>query len=236
MIIYPAIDLLNKQCVRLTKGKYDLVTVYSNDPMSFALKWKQTGAKYLHIVDLDGARNGNAINLPIIKKIAKKVNIPIQTGGGIRTLQRIEELLNCGVTRVIIGTKAVKDQAFVKKAISLYGEKIAIGIDAKDGYVAIDGWENTSDFEAVTFAKMMENLGVKTIIYTDISRDGMMQGPNVEAMKHMVDSTNLRIIASGGVSKRSDLDELLTTNVNGVIIGKALYEKTIKLDEVSNAY
>ncbi len=236
MVIYPAIDLLNKQCVRLTKGDYEKVTIYSNNPMSFALKWKQLGAKYLHIVDLDGARNGDAINLPIIKKIVSEVNIPIQTGGGIRTLKRIDELLNCGVKRVIIGTKAVNDQAFVKEAISLYGDKIAIGIDAKNGYVAIDGWKVTSNFEAVTFAKMMEDIGVKTIIYTDISRDGMMQGPNIEAMKHMVDSTNLQIIASGGVSKRSDLDELVTTNVNGVIIGKALYEKTIKLEEVSNAY
>lgn len=236
MVIYPAIDLLNKKCVRLKKGNYDLVTIYSDDPMSFAREWKMGGAQYLHIVDLDGARNGNAINLPIIKQIASEVNIPIQTGGGIRTLKRIEELLKCGVTRVIIGTKAVKDQTFVKQAISLYGDKIVIGIDAKDGYVAIDGWKVTSDYKAIEFAKMMEDIGVKTIIYTDIARDGMMLGPNVKAMKEMVESTNMKIIASGGVSKKSDLDELVHTNVQGVIIGKALYEKTIKLNEVSNAY
>ncbi len=236
MIIYPAIDLLNKKCVRLTKGNYDLVTVYSDNPMSFAREWDKAGAQYLHIVDLDGARDGNAINLPIIKQIVSEVNIPIQTGGGIRSLKRIKELLNCGVSRVIIGTKAVKDQTFVKQAIALYGEKIVIGIDAKDGYVAIDGWKVTSNFKAIEFAKMMEEIGVKTIIYTDIARDGMMLGPNIKAMKEMVDSTNMKIIASGGVSKRSDLDELVPTNVQGVIIGKALYEKTIKLNEVSNAY
>jgi len=236
MIIYPAIDLLNKKCVRLTKGNYDNVTVYSDNPIEFAYKWVKQGAKYLHLVDLNGARNADAINIDIIKEIAKNIDIPIQTGGGIRTLKKIDELLNIGVSRVIIGTKAVKDKSFIKNAINIYKEKIVIGIDAKDGYVAIDGWENKSKYEAIEFALLMEQLGAKTIIYTDISRDGMMQGPNIKAMKKMVDSTNIDIIASGGVSKKEDLDKLVPINVEGVIVGKALYEKAIILSEVSNAY
>ena len=236
MIIYPAIDLLDKKCVRLRKGKYQDVTVYSNNPMEFAYKWEQEGAKYLHLVDLNGARNGDAINLDIIKNIVKSVDIPIQTGGGIRTLEKIDELLNIGVTRVIIGTKAVKDKQFIKKAVKLYKDRIVVGIDAKDGYVAIDGWENKSNYEAIEFALIMQSIGIETIIYTDISRDGMMQGPNLKAMKQMVESTKMNIIASGGVSKLKDLDKLVQINVQGVIVGKALYEKAISLKEISNAY
>jgi len=236
MNIYPAIDLLNRECVRLKKGKYEDVTIYSNDPVSFAYKWKSQGAKYLHIVDLNGARNGDASNLDIIKKIATNVKLPIQTGGGIRTLQRIEELLNVGVTRVIIGTKAVSDVEFVKKAIELYKEAIVIGVDAKDGYVAIDGWEVKSKFKAIEFAIKMQDIGAKTIVYTDIAKDGMMQGPNIKATKEMVEKTNMDIIASGGISGRNDLDLLKEINVEGVIIGKALYEKAINLKEISNAY
>ncbi|MBN2852202.1 MAG: 1-(5-phosphoribosyl)-5-[(5-phosphoribosylamino)methylideneamino]imidazole-4-carboxamide isomerase [Clostridia bacterium] len=236
MIIYPAIDLLNRKCVRLRKGSYEDVTVYSDYPVTFAEKWKEQGAKYLHLVDLNGARNGDAINLDLIKEITSQVKIPVQTGGGVRTIERINELLNAGVTRVIIGTKAVNDRAFIKKAVEKYGERIVIGIDAKDGFVAIDGWEKKSQYEAVEFALMMQKIGVKTIIYTDISRDGMMTGPNVEAMSEMVRSTTMNVIASGGISMKEDLDRLALTGVEGVIIGKALYENAINLQEVAGAY
>lgn len=236
MMIYPAIDLLDRKCVRLKRGSYDEVTVYSDDPAGFADKWKEQGAKYLHLVDLNGARNGDAVNLEIIKKIASTVKMPIQTGGGIRTMKRVEELLEAGVTRVIIGTKAVVDREFVKLAVNEFKERIVIGIDAKDGFVAIDGWEKKSRFKSVEFAKAMEELGVRTVIYTDIARDGMMAGPNLPAMKEMVNNTAMNVIASGGVSKKEDLDLLALTGVEGVIIGKALYENAISLKEVANAY
>lgn len=232
MIIYPAVDIKDGKCVRLIQGKFDKVTVYSDNPVDMALKWESKGAEYLHIVDLDGARTGNPKNIEIIGDMASKLKIPLQVGGGIRNIETIDNLLNKGVKRVILGTAAVRDKKLIEKAISLYGESIVIGIDAKDGKVAIEGWEETSDLSAIDFAKKMENIGIKTIIYTDISRDGMLKGPNIEAMEEMAKQVNVDVIASGGVGRNQDVEDLKTTGVSGVIVGKALYTGDVELEKI----
>lgn len=232
MQLYPAIDIKNGQCVRLRQGQFHDVEVYSHIPAKVAGLWQEEGASYIHIVDLDGALVGHSVNEKTIKEIVDSVDIPIQVGGGIRTIQDIEHKLNLGVARVIIGTKAVENPAFIKEAISNFGaDKIVIGIDAKDGMVAIQGWEKISNYNAVSLGLQMKDLGVKTIIYTDISKDGMLKGPNVEHTKEMVDATGLDIIASGGISSLKDLEKLEQIHVQGTIIGKALYEKRFALRE-----
>jgi len=231
MIIYPAVDIREGKCVRLTQGEFNKETVYSDSPVEMALKWEKCGAKYLHVVDLDGARTGESKNIDIISEIAAKVGIPVQLGGGIRTIERIETVLGKGIERVILGTSAVKDPELVKRAVETFGSKVVIGIDAKDGMVAIEGWEKTSEFRAIDFAKKMEDLGVKTIIYTDISRDGMLSGPNLKAMEEMVKSVNIDIIASGGVGKIEDIKNLKEVGVSGVIVGRALYTGDVDLKQ-----
>jgi len=230
MIIYPAIDIRNGKCVRLTQGRYDDMTVFSDEPVNTAIKFQEAGALWLHVVDLDGAR-GDANNRGLIIEIASKLNIPVQTGGGIRTLDDIKELLESGIARVILGTAAVKNPELVAKAVSLYNDRIAAGIDAKDGYVAIEGWEKVSRIKALDLAKTMEEAGVKTIIYTDIATDGMLSGPNINAMAEMVEKVNMEVIASGGVSKVEDLLALKETGVHGAIVGKALYTGSVDLKE-----
>lgn len=231
MIIYPAIDILGGKCVRLTQGRYDDSTVYGDVPSEMAEKWEKSGAKWLHLVDLDGAKAGKPINVEAIKQVIKKVNIPVQLGGGIRTLEDIDMLTSLGVSRVILGTSAVKSKKLVQDAVAKYNDKIAVGIDAKDSMVAINGWEEVSGFKAVEFAKMMEECGVRTIIYTDIATDGMLTGPNFEAMKEMVQNSNVNVIASGGVGKTEDVKNLIPTGVSGVIIGRALYTENVKLED-----
>lgn len=231
MRIYPAIDIKDGQCVRLLQGRFSDVTVYGNDPAEMALKWEREGGEYIHVVDLDGALKGHGVNAEAIKKICASVNIPVQTGGGIRTMEDIESKLNCGIDRVIIGTKAVSDSDFVKRAVDKYGEKIVIGIDAKDGMVAVEGWEKTSDFKAVDFAKKMADIGVKTIVYTDIATDGTLKGPNIKAMEGMAKSVNADIIASGGVGNIEHLKALIPTGVEGAIVGRALYTGDVNLLE-----
>jgi phosphoribosylformimino-5-aminoimidazole carboxamide ribotide isomerase len=231
MIIYPAVDIKDGRCVRLVQGEFDKVTIYSEDPVEMALKWEGLGAEYLHVVDLDGARTGETQNISITSEIASKVKMPIQLGGGIRSIEIIEKVISKGIQRVILGTSAVKNPDLVKKAIEIYKEKIVIGIDAKDGMVAIDGWENTSDFTAIDFASKMVELGAKTIIYTDIARDGMLTGPNLIAMREMAQSVDAEIIASGGVSSLQDIKDLKETGVSGVIVGKALYTGDLDLKE-----
>jgi len=232
MIIYPAIDMLGGKCVRLTQGDYDKSTVYGDRPADMAKKWESLGATFIHTVDLDGARAGKPVNTDAIKEILKEINVPIQTGGGIRTLEDIENLLNLGVKRVILGTSAVKNKQLVVDSVKKYGERIAVGIDARDNKVAISGWEQLSDFTAVEFAKMMESIGVKTIIYTDISTDGMLTGPNLKAMEEMSRAVGIDVIASGGVGCADDVRRLAETGVAGVIIGKALYTNKLKLEDV----
>ena len=230
MKLYPAIDIKNGQCVRLQQGLFDATTVYSNAPFEVAKQFEEVGAKFLHIVDLDGALKGMGANDDALAEIIKNVNIPLEIGGGIRTMQDIEHRLNMGVTRVILGTKAVESPDFIKEAIATFGaDKIVIGIDAKDGMVAIKGWETISNIDAVTLALSMKDLGVKTIIYTDISKDGMLCGPNFVQTAKMVEATGLDIIASGGVSSMQDLEQLEKIGVEGAILGKAIYEKRVDL-------
>ena len=232
MQIYPAIDLKNGQCVRLKQGRFDDVTSYGDDPVQRAKIWEKAGATYIHVVDLDGARTGNSYNLEAIKKIVAAVNVPVQTGGGIRSMRDIEQRIDAGVSRVIIGTAAVNNPELVKEAVRVYGDKIAVGIDASKGMVATDGWEKISDVPAIELCKKMAEIGVKTVVYTDISKDGMMSGPNIESTKELVEQSGIDIIASGGVSTMSDLEGVESINAQGVIIGKALYQGALDLKEI----
>ena len=231
MKIYPAIDVKDGRCVRLVQGKFSDVTVYADDPVEMALKWEKLGAEYLHVVDLDGARVGEPVNTAVISKMAVNLGIPVQLGGGIRSIEMMEILLCKGIQRVILGTSAVNDQELVKKAVNTFDNNLVIGIDAKNGFVAIEGWAKTSSFTAIEFAKKMEELGAKTIIYTDIDTDGMLSGPNLKAMEEMVKAVNIEIIASGGVSSIEDIKNLKNVGVSGAIIGKALYTGNIDLAE-----
>ena len=234
MRIYPAIDIKNGECVRLLQGRFDAVTVYFKDPVSVAREWEKQGGEYIHVVDLDGALKGHGVNSEIIKRICSSVNVPVQTGGGIRTMDDIKAKLDCGIERVIIGTSAVKDAEFVKRAVDAYKEKIVIGIDAKDGYVAVDGWEQVSNFKAEEFALKMKNIGVETIVYTDIATDGTLKGPNIDAMKSMAEAVDMDVIASGGVGKTEDILNLANTGVEGVIVGRALYTGDVELKTAIN--
>lgn len=234
MRVYPAIDIKDGKCVRLLQGRFSDVTVYG-DPAEMAVKWSLLGGEYLHVVDLDGALKGRNANGDVIKKICAAVNIPVQTGGGIRTMEDIEYKLSLGISRVIIGTSAVKDPDFVKKAVDKYKEKIAVGIDAKNSYVAVSGWEEISGFTAVEFAEKMQAAGVQTIIYTDISTDGTLKGPNIAAMKEMAECVDIDVIASGGVGSVSDIKALVPTGVSGVIVGRAIYTGDVDLREAVSA-
>lgn len=229
MRIYPAIDIKDGKCVRLFKGQFSDVTVYGDSPAEMAVKWQSQGGEFIHVVDLDGALKGHGVNAGKIKEICKSVSVPVQTGGGIRTMEDIEAKFACGIDRVIIGTKAVSDSEFVKRAVDKYGSRIVIGIDAKDGIVAIEGWEKTSEYSAIEFAQKMAALGVKTIVYTDIATDGTLAGPNVSAMAEMAQAVNADIIASGGVGSLEHIMSLAPTGVEGVIVGKALYTGKVDL-------
>ncbi|HOL90699.1 MAG TPA: 1-(5-phosphoribosyl)-5-[(5-phosphoribosylamino)methylideneamino]imidazole-4-carboxamide isomerase [Clostridiales bacterium] len=235
MVIYPAIDIRDGKCVRLVQGRFDDVTVYSDDPVEAARSFVRAGAQYLHVVDLDGARLGSPQNADIICAIAAQTGIPVQTGGGIRTAETMEMLLNRGIKRVILGTSAVNDPTLVKKAAEKFSGRFAVAIDAKDGFVATEGWERTSGFTAVGFARKMEEFGAGVIIYTDISRDGMLKGPNLKAMEEMVKAVGIDVIASGGVTSIQDIKNLKDAGVAGAIIGKALYTGNIDLREAIEA-
>lgn len=232
MIIFPAIDILNGQCVRLIQGDYNKEKVYSNSPIHMAKKWEEKGAEYIHIVDLDGAKTGRSINQEIILEIAKTVQVPIQVGGGIRSIDTIKDYLENGVSRVIIGTAAINNPDFLQEAVEKFQEKIAVSIDARGGYVATDGWTDTSDVKALDLVKKLENVGVKTIVYTDIAKDGMLQGPNLEEQKAMNEATTINVIASGGVTTKEDVENLRALNLYGVIIGKALYDGKLTLESI----
>lgn len=230
MQLYPAIDIKQGQCVRLKQGLFEDIEVYSNQPWEIAKKWEDSGATFIHVVDLDGALEGYSVNADVIAKIAASVSCPIQLGGGIRSTQAIDAALNLGIHRVIIGTKAVENPEFIKDIVARYGsEHIVVGVDAKDGFVAIEGWEKLSNQKATDLCMLMKFYGVENIVYTDISKDGMLMGPNVEATKELTDITGMNIIASGGVSGMQDLENLYNSNIKGAIIGKALYEKRVDL-------
>ena len=237
MKLFPAIDIKNGQCVRLRQGQFHNVEVYSQVPVRIAKNFQESGAAFIHIVDLDGALAGHSVNEDVIKAIVENVSIPVEVGGGIRTIQDIETKLNLGGGRVIIGTSAVENPHFVREALRRFGHsKIVVGIDAKNGMVATDGWEKISNYNAVQLALEMKEIGIKTIIYTDISRDGMLSGPNLEHTRDMVEKTQMDIIASGGVSSMKDLDDLNSIPVYGAIIGKALYENRVNLREAVKKY
>ena len=230
MQLYPAIDLKDGRCVRLSQGRFDEAKIYSDTPSQVAALWEEKGASYLHLVDLDGAAEGRRANGPCIRQIVRRVHIPVQLGGGVRSLGDIEEALALGVSRVIIGTRAAEEPEFVRKAVERFGaERIAAGIDARDGMVAVRGWEKLSQVTAGELAGRMREAGVRTIIYTDISRDGMLCGPNVEATKKLQEAAGIDVIASGGVSSIEDLRRLYEAGIRGAIIGKALYERRIDL-------
>lgn len=230
MRLYPAIDIKDGKCVRLRQGKFDDVNVYAENPVDIARAWERAGASYIHLVDLDGALMGRGVNRDVIREIARAVYVPVQLGGGIRTKADMEEVFDLGVARAIIGTKAVSEPAFVKECIKTFGaERIVVGVDAKNGLVAVGGWGEVSSVTALELGREMKKLGVKTIIYTDISKDGMLAGPNISATKELSDETGIDIIASGGVSTMEDLEKLHANGIHGAIIGKALYEKRIDL-------
>lgn len=239
MLIIPAVDLRGGKCVRLIQGKADAETVFSDDPVAMAVKWQNKGAQFLHIVDLDGAFTGIQKNLDVVKDIASALSIPVEMGGGIRDQKAVEGVLQAGVQRAILGTSALRDPAFVEAMCKEYGGRIAVGIDAKDGMVAVQGWTEVGEKSAVDFAVEMEASGVKTIIYTDIKRDGMLKGPNIEATRKIAEAVqNVQIIASGGVSSLQDIRDLRPLEplgVTGVIVGKALYTCDIQLEETISA-
>ncbi|MED0901244.1 1-(5-phosphoribosyl)-5-[(5-phosphoribosylamino)methylideneamino]imidazole-4-carboxamide isomerase [Bacillus cereus] len=232
MEIFPAIDLKEGRCVRLYQGEFSKETVMNEDPVAQAIIFEKFGAKILHIVDLDGAIAGESVNLPVIERICRAVRIPVQVGGGVRSLAAVEKLLLVGVEKVILGTAALYDKVFLEEAVRLYKEKIIVGIDAKNGFVATRGWLDMSEISYINLAKQMENVGVQTIVFTDISKDGTLAGPNFEQLELLQKSVSIRLIASGGVASIQDVKKLNDMNIYGVIIGKALYEKTIDLEEV----
>jgi phosphoribosylformimino-5-aminoimidazole carboxamide ribotide isomerase len=231
-IIYPAIDIRGGKCVRLVQGDYNQETVYNENPVEVAKEWEAKGASWIHLVDLDGAKAGHPVNDELVGRIARSVNVPVQIGGGIRTIADVERYMELGVSRVILGTAAIEDRAFVEEVLARYGEKVAIGIDARDGLVATRGWLETSSVKAEDLAVELAAKGAKTFIFTDISRDGMMGGPNTEAIANLARISGQTVIASGGVSQMSDLTKLAEhtqEGVGGAIVGKALYIGNIDL-------
>lgn len=237
MRLYPAIDIKDGKCVRLKKGLFNEVTVYSDKPYTIAKEFEKAGAKFIHVVDLDGALKGYRVNAKAIKEIVDSVSIPVELGGGVRSLENIKEVLDLGVYRVIIGTKAVENPEFIREAIKEFGpDRIVVGVDAKDGLVAIEGWEKLSDQTALSLCLSMKEMGVENIVYTDISKDGMLVGPNVEQTKLLSDKTGINIIASGGMSCMEDLENVSNAGIHGAIIGKAIYEKRIDLAEAVAKY
>lgn len=232
MIIFPAIDIKGGRCVRLEQGLADKETVYGENPAERAALWESKGAQYIHLVDLDGAFEGVRKNREIIKSITSRVKVPVQLGGGIRTIDDIEDVLSMDVSRVILGTSVVQREGFAEEAIKKYGDKIAVSIDAKSGYAALEGWTKVTDIRAVKLAERLEDIGLKTLIYTDISKDGMLSGPNFEEMEIMKKSVNMDIIASGGVSTFGDIARLRNMGLYGAIIGKALYNGNLVLEEI----
>ncbi|MBQ1977835.1 MAG: 1-(5-phosphoribosyl)-5-[Ruminococcus sp.] len=231
MNIFPAIDLFGGNAVRLFKGDYEQMTVYSNEPLEVAKKFTQAGATHLHLVDLEGAKNGTPGNLETIRKIVENTDLFTEVGGGIRSIETAKAYIDSGVDRIILGTAAVENEEFLKEALSLFGKKVAVGVDLKDGYVAIKGWTEKSAITADDFMSKMESLGVTTVICTDISRDGAMQGSNNELYKSLSEKYNIDLIASGGVSTIDDIKTLKEMNLYGAIIGKAYYIGAIDLKE-----
>lgn len=234
MIIFPAIDIKEGKVIRLSRGKFDEVTVYSEDPVATAKKWEKAGAQYLHVVDLDGAQKGSMKNFNLIADIAKAVKVPIQVGGGIREKDEIVKLFSAGIARVILGTKAIENRKFLKEILTKWRDKIVVSLDCADGLVTQSGWTKTTEIKATEFAEELEGLGLNSLIYTDISRDGMLGGPNFDGLKKILDAVEMQVIASGGVSQLDDIKKLIKLEpygLTGAIVGKAIYENKLDLKE-----
>lgn len=232
MIIFPAVDIKNGKCVRLQKGVWDSATVYNDEPFMAAKLWESKGAEFIHIVNLDGAFGLSGDNMDAVRKIVENVNVPVQLGGGIRSISDIEEALSLGISRVILGTAAIENRGFLKEALNKYGEKIVVSIDAKDGFAAVKGWTEVTPFRVLDLSKEFEGYGLKTLVYTDISRDGMLMGPDFRTLIELNINTGLNIIASGGIKDKEDIVKLRNSKLYGAIIGKALYTGDIVLEEI----
>ena len=231
MLVFPAIDLFEGKAVRLFKGDYAQMTVYNEDPVAVAKDFAAAGATHIHVVDLEGAKSGETPNIDTVSALVRATGLFVEVGGGIRSMEVVDRYLTAGVSRVILGTAAVKDEAFLKAALAKYGERIAVGVDIKDDYVAIKGWVEKSEYDAMEFCAKMEALGVKTIICTDISKDGAMKGANHALYREMADRFGVQIVASGGVSSMGDVEKLTELDIYGAIIGKAYYTGAIDLKE-----
>ncbi|GHO67819.1 1-(5-phosphoribosyl)-5-[(5-phosphoribosylamino) methylideneamino] imidazole-4-carboxamide isomerase [Ktedonobacter sp. SOSP1-52] len=229
MIILPAIDIKDGVCVRLYQGDYAQVTTYDRDPVQVAQRWQEAGANWLHVVDLDGAAQGRPVNTDLIQRMRRETTLQIEVGGGMRSLEQIEQVLALGVERVILGTVALRDRALLEAALARWGEQIAVGLDARDGFVAVSGWYETSQVRATELAGELSRLGVRRFVYTDIARDGALSGPNLPALREMQQASESALIASGGVSSLEDLRELAQSGVEGAIVGKAIYTGAVDL-------
>ena len=239
MLIIPAIDLKDGMVVRLTQGAFDAQTVYSQAPADVMLKWQKEGAKLVHVVDLDGAREGVRKNLGSLKNILAVAKVPIQFGGGLRTFEAVRDVLQVGVHRVVIGTKAL-DTELLKRLVKAFGDRIAVGLDIRNGVIQTEGWQSgDKTLTPEKFCEQLESIGIRTVVITDVARDGMMQGPNIELLKKLLKTAKINLIASGGISSASDLENLSNLkarNLVGAIIGKAIYEQKIKLDDVISKF
>ncbi len=231
MQIYPATDILGGKVVRLTKGDYNQVKIYADSPAEMALEFMKDGATNLHMVDLDGAKDGAPVNFNAIKEAAQIKNLFIEVGGGIRDMKRVEDYLNLGVKRVILGTAAIRNYPFVEEAVNEFGDAIAVGVDAKNGFVAVSGWQETTSVNSVEFCKKLRNTGVATVIYTDISKDGMLSGTNLEIYKELSEIEGLQIVASGGITFADEIKTLNEMGIYGAIVGKAVYEGKLSLKD-----
>jgi phosphoribosylformimino-5-aminoimidazole carboxamide ribotide isomerase len=236
MKIFPAIDIKDKKCVRLVKGDFDNKTEYEMSPVEQAGKYKDHGFKNLHIVDLDGALTGETVNIDIIEEIVSKFNFKIEIGGGVRNFESIKKYTDAGVEKVILGSAAIKDKNFLKEACEKFQDKIALGLDAKDGYLSVSGWKENSNLKTLDFLKDVNDFGASRLIYTDINRDGMKLSPNFDETENVANNSNCPVIISGGVSSIDDIKkakELGNKNIEGIIVGKAIYDGDIKLDELA---
>lgn len=231
MQIFPATDILGGKVVRLTKGDYNQVKIYADSPAEMALEFMKVGATNLHMVDLDGAKDGAPVNFEAIREAAKIKDLFIEVGGGIRDMKRVEDYLSLGVRRVILGTAAVRNYPFVEEAVKEFGNAIAVGVDAKDGFVAVSGWQETTSVKSVEFCKKLRDTGVATVIYTDISKDGMLSGTNLEVYGELSEIKGLDIVASGGITFINEIEKLRDMNIYGAIVGKAVYEGKLSLKD-----
>ena len=231
MIIFPAIDIKDGRCVRLTQGKFDQVSIYNDNPAEVARLWESMGAQYIHLVDLDGAKDGSPASRDMVKSVIDAVDIPVQVGGGIRSLERADQLIELGARRIILGTAAVNDRELTQAVAERYPGRTAVSVDAVNGMAAVNGWAKVSDTDVLDICAFMQEIGINTLIYTDILMDGMLKGPNFGEYERLMRETSLDIIASGGVTTKEDITRLAKMGIYGAIVGKALYDEKIDLKE-----